>query len=207
MNRLLDVGCGTGVYLEAMAKRGWSVHGVEPDAVAAARAVERLQPPPGRIVVGRIEDSDFPREEFDLVTMAHVLEHLHEPRKVLESIHQLLRPGGLVRLWLPNFESIERRIFGKSWFGLDVPRHLYHFDPQTITALLKVSGFRIERLVPQYQTNTLSGSARLRIDAFLGRQVEFRQSMLLYYAFVPLGALLLGFGVAGALDVTARKPT
>jgi SAM-dependent methyltransferase len=204
-NRLLDVGCGTGVYLQAMVNLGWSVRGVEPDAAAAARAAERLGVQPDRIFVGRVEDADFPPETFDLVTMAHVLEHLHHPRGVLERIRRWLRPGGMIRLWLPNFESIESRVFRKLWFGLDVPRHLYHFGPHTIRATLETVGFSVERVVPQYQANTLSGSLRHTVDALLGRQVEVRESMALYYAFLPLAAMLLALGTGGALDVTARK--
>jgi SAM-dependent methyltransferase len=204
-NRLLDVGCGTGVYLEAMANLGWSVRGVEPDAAAAGRAAERLGVQPDRIFVGRVEDADFPPETFDLVTMAHVLEHLHNPRGALESIHRWLRPAGIIRLWLPNFESIESRVFRQLWFGLDVPRHLYHFGPHTIRAILESAGFSVERVVPQYQANTLSGSLRHTVDALLGRQVEVRESMVLYYTFLPLAAMLLALGTGGALDVTARK--
>jgi SAM-dependent methyltransferase len=204
-NRLLDVGCGTGVYLQAMGNLGWSVRGVEPDAAAAARAAERLGVQPDRIFVGRVEDADFPPETFDLVTMAHVLEHLHHPRGVLERIRRWLRPGGMIRLWLPNFESIESRVFRKLWFGLDVPRHLYHFGPHTIRATLETVGFSVERVVPQYQANTLSGSLRHTVDALLGRQVEVRESMALYYAFLPLASMLLALGTGGALDVTARK--
>jgi SAM-dependent methyltransferase len=204
-NRLLDVGCGTGVYLQAMVNLGWSVRGVEPDAAAAARAAERLGVQPDRIFVGRVEDADFPPETFDLVTMAHVLEHLHNPRGVLERIRRWLRPGGMIRLWLPNFESIESRVFRKLWFGLDVPRHLYHFGPHTIRATLETVGFSVERVVPQYQANTLTGSLRHTVDALLGRQVEVRESMALYYAFLPLASMLLALGTGGALDVTARK--
>jgi hypothetical protein len=111
----------------------------------------------------------------------------------------------MIRLWLPNFESIESRVFRKLWFGLDVPRHLYHFGPHTIRATLETVGFSVERVVPQYQANTLSGSLRHTVDALLGRQVEVRESMALYYAFLPLASMLLALGTGGALDVTARK--
>ncbi len=204
-NRLLDVGCGTGVYLQVMANLGWSVHGIEPDEATAAQAAERLGLQLDRIFVGGVEDAEFPLETFELVTMAHVLEHLHDPRTALEEIHRWLRPGGTLRLWLPNFDSIESRVFRQLWFGLDVPRHLYHFGPRTLRATLEGAGFRIERVVPQYQANTLSGSVRHAVDALLGRKVEVRESMPLYYAFLPLATLLLGLGTGGALDVTARK--
>jgi SAM-dependent methyltransferase len=204
-NRLLDVGCGTGVYLQAMANLGWSVQGIEADPGAAARAAERPGVQQDRVFVGKVEDADFPPETFDLVTMAHVLEHLHDPRGVLERIHRWLRPEGVIRLWLPNFESIESRVFRQLWFGLDVPRHLYHFGPRTIRALLEIAGFRVERVLPQYQANTLSGSLRHVVDASLGRQVELRESMALYYTVLPLATTLLALGAGGALDVTARR--
>jgi 2-polyprenyl-3-methyl-5-hydroxy-6-metoxy-1,4-benzoquinol methylase len=203
--RLLDIGCGSGVYLQAMANLGWSVQGVEPDAVAAARAAERLRVHQGRIFVGRVEEAEFSPDTFDLVTMGHVLEHFHDPRAVLEKVHRWLRPGGIVRLWVPNFESLESRVFRQLWFGLDVPRHLYHFGRRTICAILEVAGFNVTRVVPQYQANTLSGSISHALDALIGRQVEFREPMTLYYTFLPLASMLLGLGIGGALDVTARK--
>jgi SAM-dependent methyltransferase len=204
-NRLLDVGCGTGVYLQAMARLGWRVHGIEPDAATAARAAERKGVHADAIFVGTVEDADYPPGMFDLVTLAHVLEHLHDPRTALGRIHGWLRPGGRVRLWLPDVESLESRVFRQLWFGLDVPRHLYHFGRPTIRALLDAAGFRVERVVPQYQAATLSGSVRHAVDALLGREVEFEESKALYYSLLPLAALLLGLGIGGTLDVTARK--
>lgn len=204
-DRLLDVGCGTGLYLEEMAALGWSVWGIEPSAASARTAVERLQLPEGRVFVGTAEEADFREGSFDLVTMAHVLEHVHSPRHVLAMIRRWLRPGGRVRIWAPNFESVERRAFGRFWFGLDVPRHLYHFTPRTLGALLDSESFAVERIVPQYQANTLAWSFTHVVDALRGRRRQFRGSLRLYYATLPAASLLLGLGVGGALDAIATR--
>lgn len=204
-NRLLDLGCGTGLYLEEMAERGWDPWGVEPDAATARVAVERLDLPADRILVGTGEDAEFPPQTFDLVTMVHVIEHLHDPRQVLGKVNGWLRPGGRVRIWAPNFGSLERRVFGRVWFGLDVPRHLFHFSPGTLGRMLEDAGFAVERVRPQYQVNTLAWSFAHVADAVRRRRRDFRESMALYYAFLPAAIALLALGTGGALEVTARK--
>jgi SAM-dependent methyltransferase len=204
-NRLLDIGCGTGLYLQEMVELGWIPWGIEPSAASARRAVERLGIPEDRVFVGTAEEAEFPDASFDLVTMAHVLEHLHEPRRVLAMVHRWLLPGGRVRIWAPNFASIERRVFGRFWFGLDVPRHLYHFTPRTLRLLLEKESFSVERIAPQYQANTLAWSIPHVLDGLMGRRREFRGSLPLYYAALPPASLLLGLGIGGALDAIAVK--
>lgn len=98
---------------------------------------------------------------FDLVTMTHVLEHVHDPCFVLEKIRRSLRTAGVLRIWVPNVASPEAQFFRRFWFGLDVPRHLTHFSPVTPRAVLEHAGFRIERVLPEFQATRLSGSLML----------------------------------------------
>jgi len=203
--RLLDVGSATGDYLADMAAAGWEPWGIEPNAAAARKTTNRLGLPEERVFVGAAEDADFPDESFDLVTMSHVLEHLHDPRGVLEDVHRWLRPGGRVRIWLPNFGSAERRVFGRLWWLLDVPRHLTHFTPETLGRMLERTGFEVEREVPQWG-DSLTGSVAYAADRVLRRRRPYREPRRLHYALVPVSSLLLAVGEGGCLDVTARKP-
>jgi SAM-dependent methyltransferase len=210
---LLDVGCGAGAYLHQMQQLGWDVYGIEPSPAAATTAAA-LVLAPDRIFVGGADEADWPPASFDFVTLSHVLEHLSQPRQTLAKIHRWLRPGGRLRIWVPNIESLESRVFGRLWFGLDVPRHLVHYSPSTVRRLLETSGFAIERMVPEFQGSSLSESLHLVTDAFSRRQrripsseplyYTYRHSAPTYYITLPFASLLLGLGSWPTIDITAR---
>ena len=143
--RVLDIGCASGDYLVALRRLGWQVYGIEMDAGAAEYARERFGL---SIRTGCAEDtlSDFPDAHFDVVTMWHVLEHLFEPSRVLKEVRRTLKPGGILMLELPNLDSLTASLLGEYWFPLEIPRHLYHFTPQTLRAILTKTGFRLNRL-------------------------------------------------------------
>src|SRR5205807_1356287 len=77
----------------------------------------------------------------DVITMWHALEHVHQPRKVLQAAYELLTPGGKLVVAVPNIEGVAFHWFGPHWFGLDLPRHLTHFGPATLREMLQCSGF------------------------------------------------------------------
>jgi SAM-dependent methyltransferase len=205
--KALDVGCGTGVLLERLARLGWEPWGIEPNAEAAATAARRLGVDPSRVVPSGVEEAQLQATAFDLVTMSHVLEHLHDPLQALERIRQWLRPNGVIRIWVPNIASLESRLFGRRWFCLDVPRHLQHYEPKTLTALLSHAGFAVERIHPQYQGAGLSGSLQHVADDLRGRRCDFRLARGLYFAVLPVASVMASLGADGCIDVTARKAT
>lgn len=204
--RVLDVGCGTGGFLRQLAALGWEVWGIEPSAEVAQAAVERLVVAEARIYAGVAEDADFAEGTFDLVTMWHVLEHLHDPKGVLAKAARWLRPGGTLRLAVPNIASLESRLFGRLWFGLDVPRHLHHFSRATVCRLLESCGFTVERIVPECQGSSLSGSVAHVADAVTRRRRQYRHSRLVYTAALPVASTVAALGGAAVLDISARKP-
>lgn len=136
--RVLDVGCGRGFLLDAFRRRGWNVEGTEMSAASSAHAREVLGIP---VQVGPLEALGIPGESFDAVTIWHVLEHVPTPASLLDEIHRILRPGGVLLVSVPNFGSPEARASGPAWFHLDVPRHLVHFTPDTLVGALRGSGF------------------------------------------------------------------
>jgi SAM-dependent methyltransferase len=144
LGKVLDVGCGTGHFLAAMRKHGkWKTVGIDrdPQAVTFAREVLNLE-----VHVGRIEENDFPERTFDAVTMWDTLEHFHNPREVLLEIRRILKPGGRLLLRVPSLDSLDARLFGRYWAGLDAPRHLTVFSKETLARLLARTGFVVERL-------------------------------------------------------------
>lgn len=135
---MLDVGCGRGHYLAAWQRLGWTVEGVEPSPGTAQVATEVTG---AKIHNGFVEDVELPEGRYDLVSMVHCLEHARSPKAMLGAVRRVLRPGGRVLIMVPNFASWERRIFGWRWYGLELPRHLYHFTPRSLGAILTDAGF------------------------------------------------------------------
>ncbi len=135
--RLLDFGCGSGGFLARMHAQGWHVTGVDASAAAVAEVREVLgleafhgTLPHPRLVPG----------SFDVVTMWESLEHLHQPLDALRHARTLLASGGRLYVSVPNIEGLPFRWFGEAWTGLDLPRHLTHFSPATLRAMLDRAG-------------------------------------------------------------------
>jgi SAM-dependent methyltransferase len=137
--KLLDVGCGTGKDLLRLQEAGWAVTGVEISPYAASLARARLG---CEVMVGQFDEAPLDGRQFDAVRLSHVLEHLPSPRRSLEKVRRLLRPGGVLWLEVPNAGSVERRLFRRYWWSWDLPRHLYHFTPATLVRLLREVGFQ-----------------------------------------------------------------
>jgi len=137
--RVLDLGCGRGFVLAALAGRGFEAHGVERSAAAAQGADPRAQV---RIAT-TLAAAGYPSGHFDAVLIWHVLEHLREPGPALVEVHRVLRPGGRLVVAVPNFSSWQARWAGPAWFHLDPPRHLHHFSLAALRGLVERCGFAI----------------------------------------------------------------
>lgn len=156
--RLLDFGCGGGGYMKRMADQGWQVTGLD----AAVGAVRAVQEDLGlTALVGSLPHPDLAPASFDVVTMWHSLEHVHRPLDILREAYALLAPGGRLVVACPNIDSWAFRAFGPSWFALDLPRHLTHFTPPTLTAMLAAAGFRAGGVRMIRHSDWVRSSARL----------------------------------------------
>ena len=137
--RLLDVGCGTGIFLEEILRNGrWQVVGIEPTERAATYARSALQV---EIHQGLFSEVALPDNSFDVITLWHVLEHLDHPIADLRHAHQLLKENGWLIFAIPNIDGLEAHIFGSYWVGWDLPRHLYQFPHSTLRTILTTLGF------------------------------------------------------------------
>jgi len=142
--QLLDLGMGDGVFLALMQKRGWAISGMdtEPDVVEFARTRLKLQ----SCSAGDAERDPLPQGQFDAITMWGLFQLIYNPQALLEKLRSSLVPGGVVGIGVSNFASLGARIFGKHWKGLGVPRHLVHFEPESLRRLVEGSGYQVMSL-------------------------------------------------------------
>lgn len=167
--RLLDVGAGNGGFLVQARGVGWEVVGAEPDPTALAVARRAGLD----IREGGIERFADEPNSFDVITISHVIEHVHDPRRVLAQASSSLKPGGCLYLDTPNISSFGHTCFGRDWLHLDPPRHLVLFNWASLESLLLDVGFgRIKRLVQSHiYVNSAAASRAVRIgcDPISGR--------------------------------------
>ena len=141
--KLLDIGCGDGAFLSIMRDAGWQVMGIEPDPVAAKVAQENR----GVSVLGSsLADAKIEDESIDVITLSHVIEHVHDPVALLAECRRVMRPQGKVVIITPNIGSTGHKTFGSSWGHLDPPRHLYLFSLRTLRACCERAGLRVQFL-------------------------------------------------------------
>jgi len=157
VGRLLDFGCGGGGYLKRMADLGWHVTGMD----SSFEMVDRVRNELGlNAIAGTLPHPALRPCSFDVVTLWHSLEHVHDPLATLREVYRVLVPGGKVVIACPNIDSWAFRQFGASWFGLDLPRHLTHFTPDSLSEMLHASGLRVTSRRGIRHTDWLRSSAR-----------------------------------------------
>ena len=135
--RLLDLGCGNGAFLLRARSAGWDVIGVDFDS----KAVEATRSQGLDVRLGGVEEVDLTDGQFDVITLAHVIEHVHHPMEVLQACYRLLKPGGFLWVETPNIASDGHRLFGATWRGLEPPRHLVLFTFESLHNALSATGF------------------------------------------------------------------
>lgn len=134
--RSLDVGCGTGEFLHTLQKYGWQVEGVE--AAEHSRMHVRKFGIPVYPSLGEV-----PPGTYQVVTLWHVLEHLHRLNESVDQLQTHIAPGGVLIIAVPNVESWDAKRYQESWIALDTPRHLYHFDALDVQKLFSRSDLRL----------------------------------------------------------------
>ena len=143
---LLDIGAGAGAFLNEMKKAGWDVQGIEPDVSARKNAKENYN------IDLQTEDtfSNMPTESADVITLWHVLEHVHDLHGYINEFMRLLKPKGTLFIAVPNYTSNDAQNYGEHWAAYDVPRHLYHFSPRSMDLLMDKHGFIITAQKPMW---------------------------------------------------------
>ena len=141
-SRILEIGCGRGLLLGALAQRGHECYGTERSVLAAKRAKSSNGV---KVYTLPLDQLSLEKGTFDLVILWHVLEHLERPEQTLEQVFQLLGTDGVLVLEVPNLSSLQARWSGKYWLHLDIERHLFHFTADGLRRLLRSAGFIVIR--------------------------------------------------------------
>ena len=136
--KALDIGCGVGDFLHTMEQHGWDCTGVEPSEDAKVIAKKRIK---GQLLSSE-EQENLPDSSFDIITMWHVLEHVDDIGWQIQQLHRLCKPGGRIIIALPNYKSYDGQYYKAEWAAYDVPRHLNHFNKETIIKILEERGLR-----------------------------------------------------------------
>jgi SAM-dependent methyltransferase len=137
--KILDLGCGSGYFLTLAKEKKWIPFGVEMSEYASQFAKKRSIP----IINKIITEVTFPKEEFDVISMFNVLEHMNELNTVLKKNHRWLKKDGILVVEVPNLDSFQMKVFKEKWIHLDVPRHIFHFKKKSFNKLVQKNGFKI----------------------------------------------------------------
>lgn len=146
IGQLLDVGSGVGAFVKEMQDHGWKSTGLEPDPDARQIA----QKESGIALQESQQLYELPNEQFDAITLWHVLEHVHDLQGYFAAFSRLLKPGGVLLIAVPNYTSADAARYGEFWAAYDVPRHLYHFSPSSMKQLAQKHGFDIKAYRPMW---------------------------------------------------------
>lgn len=148
--RMLDVGCYTGIFLELARRRGWEEMGIEPSAWAARTAQQKGL----NVINAPFRKANLPSEEFDLVTLWDVIEHLHDPLGELREIHRILRPGGVLGMSTMDAGCLFARLAGRRWPWY-MRMHFYYFTRDSMTRMLRAAGFEVLAIEPHQRVVSL----------------------------------------------------
>ena len=200
--RALELGCGDATMLRTLRDAGWRVVGLERTADVAAHASTRLGQP---VLVGDLDSID-PSDRFDLIVLFQVLEHMGDPLSVLRRCAALLTPHGQLVIGVPNIASWQAGYAGNMWFHLDVPRHPFHFSPESLTTLCRRAGMEVVEVSYVSPEHDPFGWVQSVLNKVSGRQNALTQTLmgvggggLGKIAMLAGAAVLAPIGVALAL--------
>ncbi|HEV2884459.1 MAG TPA: class I SAM-dependent methyltransferase [Pyrinomonadaceae bacterium] len=131
--RLLDIGCSLGYFLDVAARAGFEVYGLDASKYAVEQCQARFS---DRVRHGLLASDSFPAEFFDVVTMFDLFEHVYHPTTFLKTLHGMMNHDGIVVITTPNHRSLLSRVSGRNWVSYKIPEHVYYYTPETLTRMV-----------------------------------------------------------------------
>lgn len=173
---ILDIGCGTGEFLNFMKSHGWQTTGIEPADEARNFAIDNYK----LDVFGESKINELPSSGFDVITLWHVLEHVPDLQDRIKQLKRLLKTDGLLVFALPNHDSWDAQFYGKYWAAWDVPRHLYHFNQSSFSILMQNHQLQIISVHPlkfdSYYVSLLSEKYKKEKNSFINALISGMRS-------------------------------
>jgi len=164
--KILDIGCGIGIFLAEARNRGWSAYGFDISEFAVNYAKETLGL--GNVKKMDVQDIDYQKNSFDAITMFHVIEHVLYPKELIRRCYTLLKPGGILLLETPDISSRRAKIDGANWRYLKIPEHLNYFSLKTLLRLTKEIGLKPINIKREVESTGL-------LIKFFGKKEEARK--------------------------------
>jgi len=198
--KLLDIGCSYGNYLKKMETLGWEVYGTEINEKAVEYANEKLKLDVDNIF---FEENQYVDSFFDIVNMNMVVEHIYEPNNTIKEVARILKNNGQLMLSVPDISGFESTFYKQYAYGLQVPEHLQHFTPRTITILLEQNGFKVEKIVHQNFDRDLVASAGYMKNKLLSKILDnkfVRKTVVKLFV-----TILANIGKTSRMSIYARK--
>lgn len=170
---ILDIGCGRGYFIQAMHQHGFNCFGTEIPAFPLPTSTPRMT-----FKHEPLQTLGLPQASCAAISIWHVLEHTSDPLLVIKQASELLKPGGILAIAVPNFGSYQRRLFGHHWFHLDLPRHLFHFNEKSLLTLLERNNLHVVSIQTNALDQNLFGFIQSALNSILPRQVNLLYTLL-----------------------------
>ena len=199
VGRLLDLGCWVGYLLDEARTRGWEVTGVEPSDFASAFARDELGLP---VIHGDLFGADLPARRFDAIVLGDVIEHLVDPAAALRRIAELLAPGGVLYMALPDAGSWLARRMGARWWSV-IPTHVQQFNRASMAALLERQGY--EPL--QFKTAPKTFSAKYYLGRLVGYSPKLASTLVRIATVLRVASIQCTPDFRDRMGVVARGPS
>jgi len=200
--KILDVGCGSGSFLNIPKELGFDCYGVEPGNFNKAYAKRNGF----KIFHGKLEDARYKDDFFDVITLNHVFEHVDDPMKCMKILKKIIKKNGIIRIAVPQKDSFAYRTFKKYWVQLDAPRHFFLYSEKTLKMYAKKSGLRIVQFryisSPFQITQSMDYWAKEKKHLLLAKIFE---SKIFFMMMFPVSFLLNRLHTGDSLEVILSK--
>ena len=165
--RVLDIGCGRGLLLSAFQAIGFEITGLERTKLPLTEHVS------DHVHIGDIADDPVASKQYDLIVIWHVLEHLEKTNYMLSQCKEVLTQDGILAIAVPNFSSLQRRLFGRHWFHLDVPRHVTHLDSRWLLNALQAEQLSLIKISHADMIQNCYGFIQSTLNAIFPHHANF----------------------------------
>lgn len=194
--KILDIGCGTGDFLDEMQKNNWDVYGIEISEYASRQAAFKCGKE--KVLTGKLNQSHFSANHFDVITCWHVLEHTIDINNLVKETFRLLKEDGIFVIEVPNLDSLVLRITKENYcdFIYNVPEHVIYWSKKSLTNLLNRHGFKVEKI--EYPFHALLNLSKSISDLTTNNLC----SKIIYWTSIPISIISAIWGtITGSGDI------